>query len=149
MRSTNRSLEFLRRISRRRHSAKSCVESISEYVEQHAALLTPEQLDELRVGLPLLNVRFAAIAVPQFPHLQRQLKLVRVTWPLNCNSQRYEQGVRHQVRVVVFPDPAGTDARTPNWTRPGLLPPRTSLRAVQDTGCGYASSDGRVHPLLL
>jgi uncharacterized membrane protein YkvA (DUF1232 family) len=76
MRSTNRSLEFLRRISRRRRSARYGVESISEYVEQHATLLTPEQLDELRARLPLLNVRFAAIAVPQFPHLWRQLKLL-------------------------------------------------------------------------
>ena len=76
MRSTNSSLEFLRRISRRRRSAKNGVESISEYVEQCSALLTPEQLDDLRAKLPLLNVRFAAIAVPQFPHLQQQLKLL-------------------------------------------------------------------------
>src|SRR5215813_6527750 len=76
MRSTDYSLEFLRRISRRRRSAKYGVESISEYVERRAAVLTPEQLDELRADLPLLNVRFAAIAVPQFPHLQQQLKLL-------------------------------------------------------------------------
>jgi uncharacterized membrane protein YkvA (DUF1232 family) len=76
MRSTNCSLEFLRRISRRRRSAKNSVESISEYVERRAELLTPEQLDELRAKLPLLNVRFAVIAVPQFPHLQQQLKLL-------------------------------------------------------------------------
>jgi uncharacterized membrane protein YkvA (DUF1232 family) len=76
MRSTNCSLEFLRRIFRRRRSAKNGAESISEYVEQCSALLTPEQLDELRAKLPLLNVRFAAIAVPQFPHLQQQLKLL-------------------------------------------------------------------------
>jgi uncharacterized membrane protein YkvA (DUF1232 family) len=76
MRFTNCSQEFLRRISRRRRSAKHGVESISEYVEQRAALLTPEQLDKLRADLPLLNVRFAAIAVPQFPHLQQQLKLL-------------------------------------------------------------------------
>ena len=76
MRSTNSSLEFLRRISRRRRSAKNGVESISEYVERCSALLTSEQLDELRTKLPLLNVRFAAIAVPQFPHLQQQLKLL-------------------------------------------------------------------------
>src|ERR1700740_1651059 len=36
----------------------------------------PEQLDKLRADLPLLNVQFAAIAVPQFPHLQQQLKLL-------------------------------------------------------------------------
>ena len=76
MRFTNCSLEFLRRISRRRRSAKYGAESISEYVEQCSALLTPEQLDELRTKLPLLNVRFAGLAVPQFPHLQQQLKLL-------------------------------------------------------------------------
>jgi uncharacterized membrane protein YkvA (DUF1232 family) len=76
MRSTDCSLEFLRRISRRRRSAKYGVESISEYVERRATLLIPEQLDKLRADLPLLNVRFAAIAVPQFPHLQQQLKLL-------------------------------------------------------------------------
>ena len=76
MRSTDCSLEFLRRISRRRRSAKYGVESISEYVERRATLLMPEQLDKLRADLPLLNVRFAAIAVPQFPHLQQQLKLL-------------------------------------------------------------------------
>jgi uncharacterized membrane protein YkvA (DUF1232 family) len=76
MRSDDCSLEFLRRISRRRRSAKPGVESISEYVEQRAPLLTSEQLDQLRADLPLLNVRFAAIAVPQFPHLQQQLKLL-------------------------------------------------------------------------
>ena len=76
MRCTDRSLEFLRRISRRRRSAKYGVESISEYVEERAALLTPEQVDALRAELPLLNVRFAGIAVPQFPHLQQQLKLL-------------------------------------------------------------------------
>jgi uncharacterized membrane protein YkvA (DUF1232 family) len=76
MRSDDCSLEFLRRISRRRRSAKPGVESISEYVEQCAPLLTSEQLDQLRADLPLLNVRFAAIAMPQFPHLQQQLKLL-------------------------------------------------------------------------
>ena len=76
MRYSNCSLEFLRRISRRRRSAKHGVESISEYVEQHAALLLPEQMDKLRADLPLLNLRFAAIAVPQFPHLQQHLKLL-------------------------------------------------------------------------
>src|ERR1700737_129712 len=76
MRSADCSLEFLRRISRRRRSAQHGVESISEYVEQCAALLTPEYLAELRAELPLLNVRFAAIAAPQFPYLQQQLKLL-------------------------------------------------------------------------
>src|SRR6266478_1146691 len=76
MRSVDCSLEFLRRISKRRRSAQHGVESISEYVEHRAALLTPEHLDELRTDLPLLNLQFAAIAVPQFPHLQQQLKLL-------------------------------------------------------------------------
>jgi hypothetical protein len=56
MRSANSSLEFLRRISRRRRSAQHGVESISEYVERRAALLTPENLAELRTDLPLLQV---------------------------------------------------------------------------------------------
>ena len=76
MRSASCSLEFLRRISRRRRSAPNGVESISEYVEHRAALLTPEHLEELRADLPLLNVRFAAITAQQFPHLQQQLKLL-------------------------------------------------------------------------
>jgi uncharacterized membrane protein YkvA (DUF1232 family) len=76
MRSANCSLEFLRRISRRRRSAQHGVESISEYVTQGAALLTSEHLDALHAELPLLNVRFAAIVAPQFPHLQQQLKLL-------------------------------------------------------------------------
>jgi uncharacterized membrane protein YkvA (DUF1232 family) len=76
MRSKNSSLEFLRRISRRRLSAQDGVESISEYVEWRAAQLTPEHLAELRTDLPLLKIRFTAIAVPQFPRLQQQLKLL-------------------------------------------------------------------------
>src|SRR6202043_675820 len=45
-------------------------------VAQRAALLTTEHLDELRTELPLLNLRFAAIVAPQFPHLQQQLKVL-------------------------------------------------------------------------
>jgi hypothetical protein len=74
MRAADCSLEFLRRISKRRRSAQHGLESISEYVEHRAALLTPEHLDELRAELPLLNVQFAAITVP--PLLQQQLKLL-------------------------------------------------------------------------
>jgi hypothetical protein len=74
VRAADCSLEFLRRISKRRRSAQHGVESISEYVEHRAALLTPEHLDELRAELPLLNVQFAAITVP--PHLQQQVKLL-------------------------------------------------------------------------
>jgi uncharacterized membrane protein YkvA (DUF1232 family) len=76
MRSDNGSLEFLRRISRHRRSARRSVESISDYVEQSALLLTLEHLDEMRRELPILNVQFAAISVRQFPHLQQQLKLL-------------------------------------------------------------------------
>ena len=76
MKSANGSLEFLRRISRRRRSAQNGLETISEYVAQGAALLTTERLDELRTELPLLNLRFAAIVAPLFPHLQQQLKVL-------------------------------------------------------------------------
>jgi uncharacterized membrane protein YkvA (DUF1232 family) len=76
MRSANGSLEFLRRISKRRRSAQCGVESISEYVEQSASLLTPEHLDEVGRELPILNLQFAALSVRQFPHLQQQLKLL-------------------------------------------------------------------------
>lgn len=76
MRSAHTSLEFLRRISRRRRSAHQGVESISEYVQQRAAQLTKEDVDELQADLPFLSLRFASIAVPQFPHFQRQFKLL-------------------------------------------------------------------------
>src|SRR5258708_33974901 len=76
MRSANGSLEFLRRISRHRRSARPVVESIVDYVEQRASLLTPENLDEVRRDLPILNLQFAAISVREFPHLQQQLKLL-------------------------------------------------------------------------
>ena len=76
MRPHDLSLEFLRRVSRRRRSARCGVESIAEYIERHAALLTLEQLGELRKELPLLRLRFATIAVPRFPHLPAQLKLL-------------------------------------------------------------------------
>jgi uncharacterized membrane protein YkvA (DUF1232 family) len=76
MRSVNLSLEFLRRISRRRRSAPYGIESISQYIERCAALLTVEHLAELQRDLALLKVQFAAVAVPQFPHLPQQLKLL-------------------------------------------------------------------------
>jgi uncharacterized membrane protein YkvA (DUF1232 family) len=76
MRSVNLSLEFLRRISRRRRSAPYGVDSISQYIERHAALLTPEHLVELRRDLALLKAQFAAVAAPQYPHLPQQLKLL-------------------------------------------------------------------------
>jgi uncharacterized membrane protein YkvA (DUF1232 family) len=76
MRPHDLSLEFLRRVSRRRRSAQCGVESIAEYIERHAALITPEQLGELRKELPLLKLRLAAIEVPRFPHLPAQLKLL-------------------------------------------------------------------------
>lgn len=76
MRPHDLSLEFLRRVSRRRRSAQCSIESIAEYIERHAALLASEQLGELRKELPLLKLRFATIAVPRFPHLPAQLKLL-------------------------------------------------------------------------
>jgi uncharacterized membrane protein YkvA (DUF1232 family) len=76
MKTAGSSLEFLRRISRRRRSAQQGVESISEYVERRAALLTPENLDELRADIPLLNSRFTAITLQQFPHLSSQLRML-------------------------------------------------------------------------
>ena len=115
MRSADCSLEFLRRISKRRRSAQYDVESISEYVERRAALLTPENLDELRVDLPLLNARFAAIAVPQFPHLQQQLKLLAGffedtadgVFPAGSNASRTETAfaLRYRAKETdIIPD---------------------------------------------
>jgi uncharacterized membrane protein YkvA (DUF1232 family) len=76
MKSPDCSLEFLRRISHRR-SARHSVESISDYVQWRAAMLTSQQLDSLlRTELPHLNLRFAAMVTPQFPHLQQQLRLL-------------------------------------------------------------------------
>jgi uncharacterized membrane protein YkvA (DUF1232 family) len=68
--------EFLRRVSRRRRSAQHTVESVSEYVEWRAAMLTQECLATLRADLPLLKGQFAAIAVPPFPNLPQQLNLL-------------------------------------------------------------------------
>jgi uncharacterized membrane protein YkvA (DUF1232 family) len=76
MKSAQRSLEFLRRVSRPRRSTQQGVGSIADYIEVRAMLLTREHLDELQAELPVLNLRFAAITVPQFPHLQQQLKLL-------------------------------------------------------------------------
>jgi uncharacterized membrane protein YkvA (DUF1232 family) len=76
MRFPDRSLEFLRRISHRR-STRHGIESISDYVQWRATMLTSQQLDVLlRKELPLLNLRFAAIVAPQFPHLRQQLRLL-------------------------------------------------------------------------
>jgi len=115
MRSADCSLEFLRRISKRRRSAQYGVESISEYVERRAALLTPENLDELRVDLPLLSARFAAIAVPQFPHLQQQLELLADffedtadgVFPAGSNASRTETAfaLRYRAKETdIIPD---------------------------------------------
>jgi len=65
MRSRRLFVEFLRRISKRRRSAQYSVESLSEYVERRAALLTPEHLDDYgRAAAPERSVR--RITVP--PH---------------------------------------------------------------------------------
>jgi uncharacterized membrane protein YkvA (DUF1232 family) len=66
---------FLRRLSRPRRSGHT-VESIPEYIEYRAALLTPELLDGLLRELPLLRIQFAGIVAPQFSHLVVQLKLL-------------------------------------------------------------------------
>jgi uncharacterized membrane protein YkvA (DUF1232 family) len=76
MKSTDRSLHFLRRISRRRPSGQKGVDSIVEYIEQRAARLTPEVLEELRDTLTQLNQQFAFMVTPEFPYLQRQSKLL-------------------------------------------------------------------------
>ena len=76
MRRPNRSLEFLRRISRPRHPRPGGADSISVYVEERAALLTSEELEELRPNLGMLTLQFTTIAAPEFPHLQAQLKFL-------------------------------------------------------------------------
>ena len=76
MRPVNGSVEFLRRVSRKRRSAQRSVASVSEYIEESAVLLTAEYHNELRAELPSLNIRFAAIEAPKFPHLPQQLKLL-------------------------------------------------------------------------
>lgn len=76
MKSPDCSLEFLRRISHRR-SSRHGIESISDYVQWRAAMLTSQQLDVLlRKELPLLNLRFATMVAPQFPNLRQQLRLL-------------------------------------------------------------------------
>jgi uncharacterized membrane protein YkvA (DUF1232 family) len=76
MRFPDRSLEFPRRNSYRRSSCHS-IDSISDYVQWRAAMLTSKQLDALlRTELALLNLQFAVIVAPQFPHLRQQLRLL-------------------------------------------------------------------------
>jgi uncharacterized protein DUF1232 len=112
MKSANSSLQFLRRVSRRRRSAQQGVESISEYVERRAALFTPENLEELRADLPLLNSRFAAIAVPQFPHLSSQLRLLAdffadSVFPVGSEASRKEAAfaLRYAAKEIdIIPD---------------------------------------------
>ena len=76
MKSVNCSPEFLRRISQRRPSAQGRVTSIFEYIEQGAALLTSENLGDLRTELPPLNLQLAAIEAPQFPRAAATVKVV-------------------------------------------------------------------------
>jgi len=61
------SLEFLRRVSRRRHSTRHGIDSIAEFVEEFAARLTSDYLDKLQTELPILKVQFTLITAPQFP----------------------------------------------------------------------------------
>jgi len=69
----------------------------------------------LRVDLPLLNARFAAIAVPQFPHLQQQLKLLADffedtadgVFPAGSNASRTETAfaLRYRAKETdIIPD---------------------------------------------
>jgi uncharacterized membrane protein YkvA (DUF1232 family) len=76
MNSSAVSLEFLRRVSRPRRSARGRIASIADYIEWRAATLTPEQLEEIRNELLELDRRVSAMRVPEFPHLPRQLKLL-------------------------------------------------------------------------
>jgi hypothetical protein len=76
MNSSTVSLEFLRRVSRPRRSAKGRIASIADYIEWRAAALTPEQLDEVQKELPQLHPRVLVMRAPEFPHLPRQLKLL-------------------------------------------------------------------------
>jgi hypothetical protein len=71
MNSNHLSLEFLRRVSRPRRSAKSKIASISEYIEWQSAMLTSEHLEKLRAELPTLDLRLRAMAPVQFPYLAR------------------------------------------------------------------------------
>lgn len=70
------SRSFLRRVSRTRRSQLPQIESIPQYVERRAAMLTPECLDNLCAELPLLRLQFSAIKAPGFPNFPRQLELL-------------------------------------------------------------------------
>jgi uncharacterized membrane protein YkvA (DUF1232 family) len=76
MNSSHFSLEFLRRVSRPRRSAKNQIASISEYIEWQSAMLTSEQLEKLRAELPAFDLRLRTMAPARFPYLARQLKLL-------------------------------------------------------------------------
>ena len=110
MRSDNFSLEFLRRISRRRHSAHHRVESISEYIEWRAAQLTQEHLAGLRTDLPILKIRFTAIVVPQFPHLEQQLKLLCDFFEDTADGV-FPAGLMHHERKLLCPSLCGPRSR--------------------------------------
>ena len=121
MRSAYCLLEFLRRISRRRRSVKYGVESIPEYVEQRAALLTPEQLDELRTDLPLLNVWLAAIEAPQFPHLQQQLNRSSTHRKCKCLGNGYLQKYENAL-ALHFRQIGGLMQLAQCWLLPAAMP---------------------------
>jgi hypothetical protein len=76
MNSNHFSLEFLRRVSRPRRSAKNQIASISEYIEWQSAMLTSEQLEKLQAELPSFDLRLRTMAPARFPYLARQLKLL-------------------------------------------------------------------------
>jgi hypothetical protein len=69
-------LAFLRCVSRIHRPAHGAMRSLPEYIDERAALLTPEHRSALLWALPLLRIQFAGLTAPGFPHLPAQLKLL-------------------------------------------------------------------------
>jgi hypothetical protein len=61
-------LAFLRRASRIRRPAHGAMRSLPEYLDERAALLTPEHRRQLLGAFPLLRIQFAGLIAPGFPH---------------------------------------------------------------------------------
>ncbi len=111
MKSTDRSLQFLLPISRRRPSAQKDVDSIAEYIEQRAARLTAEDLEELRDSLTHLNQQFASIVTPEFPYLQLQLKLLG-TFFADCTDGIFQTAPTAHGRKLRSPSAMRTKRQT-------------------------------------
>ena len=143
MRTHDLSLEFLRRVSRRRHSAQCGVESIAEYIERHAALLTSEQLGELRKELPLLRIQFAGLVSPRFPHLGPQLTLLSEFFEDSANGvfAGVSPAVRREVALALRYVAKNTDVVGVKET--GYADDSHIVRAVlrrhQDVFCEYCA----------